>query len=61
MGEEMKGVMCENAKELAQRLHKALETKHKRPFNRFDIEKSMWWIIPSTVYQAGIMSRKWPR
>jgi hypothetical protein len=28
--EEMKGIVCENAKKLAQRLHKALETKHKR-------------------------------
>lgn len=48
--------MCENAKELAQRLHKTLETKHKRytlrPFNRFDVEKSMWWIIPSKAYPA---------
>ena len=37
----MKGIMCENAKELAQRLHKAFETKHKlytlRPFNQFEI------------------------
>jgi len=48
--------MCENAKELAQRLHKTLETKHKRYtlrlFNRFDVEKSMWWIIPSKAYPA---------
>ncbi|OQO98418.1 hypothetical protein BSK33_17465 [Geobacillus sp. 44B] len=52
----MKGIMCENAKELAKRLYEALKTKHKRytlrPFNRFNVEKSMWWIIPSTVYPA---------
>lgn len=52
----MKGIMCENAKELAQRLHKTLETKHKRytlrSFNRFEVEKSMWWIIPSKAYPA---------
>lgn len=52
----MKGLNCENAKELAQRLHDCLKTKHKnyilRPFNRFDVEKSMWWIVPSKVFPA---------
>jgi hypothetical protein len=52
----MEGIKCENAKELAQRLHSTLKTKHKqyvlRPFNRFDVEKSMWWIIPSTAFPA---------
>jgi hypothetical protein len=52
----MKGIICENAKELARKLHGALKTKHKRytlrPFNRFDSERSMWWVIPSTAYPA---------
>ncbi|WAA12944.1 hypothetical protein [Fervidibacillus halotolerans] len=53
---DMKGIMCENAKELAQRLHKDLDTKDRRytlrPYNRFNVKKSMWWIVPSTVYPA---------
>jgi hypothetical protein len=52
----MKGIICENAKDLARKLHGVLNTKHKRytlrPFNRFDSERSMWWVIPSTVYPA---------
>lgn len=52
----MEGIKCENAKELSQRIHNTLKTKHKhyvlRPFNRFDVEKSMWWIVPSTIFPA---------
>lgn len=52
----MKGIACENGKQLAQEIYDSLKTKHKkytlRPFNRFDIEKSMWWIIPSKEFPA---------
>lgn len=52
----MKGIICENVKQLAQDIYDSLKTVHKeyvlRPFNRFDIEKSMWWIIPSKEFPA---------
>ena len=52
----MKSIACENAKELAQDIHNSLKTIHKdftlRPFNRFDMERSMWWIIPSKEFPA---------
>lgn len=55
-GDSMKGIVCENVKQLAQDIYNALKTVHKdyilRPFNRFEMEKSMWWIIPSKEFPA---------
>jgi hypothetical protein len=45
-----------NSKDLAQKIHGTLKTKYKkytlRPWNRFEVEKTMYWIIPSTEYRA---------
>jgi hypothetical protein len=52
----MKGIVYENAKQLAQVIYDTLKMARKeyslRPFNRFDMEKSMWWIIPSKEFPA---------
>ncbi|WP_066372464.1 hypothetical protein [Neobacillus fumarioli] len=52
----MKGIICKNSQDLAKSIHECQKTQHKRytlrPFNRYDHEKSMWWLIPSTEYPA---------
>ncbi|WP_129583608.1 hypothetical protein [Alicyclobacillus tolerans] len=52
----MKGIVAENARELAVMINESLKTRERRytlrPFNRFDIERSMWWIVPSADYPA---------
>lgn len=52
----MKGIRAENARELAVMINESLKTKEQhytlRPFNRFNTERSMWWIVPSIDYPA---------
>jgi len=52
----MKGIVAENARDLAVMINESLKTRDKRntlrPFNRFDTERSMWWIVPPTDYPA---------
>ena len=52
----MKGITCENGMQLAHEIYDSLKTVHKkytlRPFNRFNVTKSMWWIIPSIEFPA---------
>jgi len=52
----MYGIKFENAKELAERLQETLKSSNKkytiRPFNRFNVEKSLWWLVPSKVFPA---------
>lgn len=52
----MKGIRAENARELAVKIHESLKTKELRytlrPFNRFNSERSLWWVVPSSDYPA---------
>ncbi len=52
----MKGTVAANAGELAVQIAKSLNSKGprftRRPFNRFDTARSLWWIVPSTEYPA---------
>ena len=52
----IEGIVCGSVKQLSNEIYELLKTKHKkytlRPFNRFNAEKSMWWIIPSTEFPA---------
>lgn len=52
----LSGTRENSPKDLALEIHEFLKTRHKtyypRPFNRFNIEKSMWWLIPTNQFPA---------